>query len=150
MINNELNASSNHSTSSYSTTASQKHLRFGNVEILDMPMELGEHPPSQGGPSLTIGWEAESRRSTNVDLYEMCKFGRERCEFHLSPNERASILLRAGYSTQDIVTACNEAELTLKQREATIKNQKWEFLHVASESAGRKLKKMAIRANPAA
>jgi DNA-binding transcriptional MerR regulator len=122
-----------------------KKLRFGSVEIRDIPMELGNHPPTEGGAPVTLGWQPESTRVTHIDVYELYKGDepRPRHEWKLSVSDRSAILLRAGYSLSDIKEASDRAEETTKEREATLRGQSFESLHLAKERAGHKLKNLS-------
>ena len=132
---------SSHSSSISSRTKLQKKLRFGELEIIDLPIELGNHPPSCGAP-ITIGWDPLERRHVHVDVYEVYRDDRRRLdELKLDVSERACILLRAGYSIDEIADATSEAQDILKSREESSLQHKWEFFQLASERAGNKIKK---------
>jgi hypothetical protein len=122
-----------------------KKLRFGSIEIRDIPMELGNHPPTEGGAPVTLGWQPESTRVTHIDVYELWKGDEPRPEheWKLSVSDRTAILLRAGYPLSDIIEASERAEETIKEREATLRGQSFESLHLAKERAGRKLKNLS-------
>jgi hypothetical protein len=124
-------------------------VQFGSVEIRDMPMVLGQHPPTGGGAPLTLDWEPTQIRELPVDLYEVYKEdGREpvrrESDLQMTQWDRAQILLRAGYSLDDIAVASEEAQLVLKQRESSLAAQKVEFWHLARESAQRKVSRAAM------
>jgi hypothetical protein len=123
----------------------KKRLRFGAVEIKDMPIVLGDNTPSDGAP-ISIGWKAESStRHTTVDLLELCKsHKRDKAALRLSPDERVAVLMRAGYSFDDIREAWENATERRKQREASLRQQKWEFI----ETASRKVKKLVKQKKP--
>jgi hypothetical protein len=105
-------------SSSTSKTSLDKKFRFGRITIWDLPMELGNHPPTSGGAPITVGWKSETPpRTTYVDNYELCK--NPRGDLKMTAKERAIILLRAGYTIQQIAKACEQAQETLKQREAS-------------------------------
>jgi hypothetical protein len=131
-----------------------KRLRFGSVEIIALPMELGNHPPSQGAP-VTVGWEPIDTRKTTVDLYEIFREGSRRGKNNLKLElfERAVILLRAGYSIDEIGEATEAAHETMKLRAESSQTQKWEYFQLTASKAGRKIKKIVTlrrRAAPAA
>jgi hypothetical protein len=136
-------SSSSLSSSSRKSSLNKKKLRFGSIEIRDIPMELGNHPPTAGGAPVTLGWQFESTRVTHIDVYELCKDDepRPKHEWKLSASDRTAILLRAGYSLSDIHEASERAEETMKEREATLRGQWLESLHLTKERTGRKLKK---------
>jgi hypothetical protein len=129
-------------SSSRKSSLNNKKLRFGSIEIHDIPMELGNHPPTEGGAPVTLGWQTESTRITHVDVYELFKDDepRPKHEWKLSVTDRTAILLRAGYTFSDIKEASDRAAETMNEREATLRGQSFESLHLAKERAGRKLK----------
>lgn len=131
------------STSSItSKTTLTKQVRFGRVEIRDMAMELGQHPPTQGGPPINIGWDVVSVRELPVEVYEICKYDeptRSENELKIDATERTKILLRAGYSIFEITHASEDASNILKQRQESLSSQKIEFFHLARESAQKNL-----------
>jgi hypothetical protein len=147
-----MNPTSSLPTSSSKSSLGQilpKKLRFDYVVIRDMPIELGEHPASDGAP-ITIGWEPESTRKVHIDLYELSRDDPKTVhELRLSVTERAKMLLDAGYDIEDIVNASEQAQAILKQRNDSSRNQKWEVLQEAREKASRTIKKLT-RSNPAA
>lgn len=107
-----------------------------------MPMILGEHPTSEGGAPVTIGWEAEGIRKIPLDLYELYRSDdpvRSTAELRIDATERAHILLGAGYSLAEMAEAAEAAQKTRKQRQESVSSQKMEFFHVVAESAHRKL-----------
>ncbi len=119
-----------------------KHIRFGHVAFQDMPIELGQDPPTQGGAPITIGWEPIGVREVPIDVYEICKRDepiRSEAELKIDVTERAEMLLRAGYSILEIAQASEDASKLLKQRQETISLQKMEFFHLARESAQKKI-----------
>lgn len=86
---------------------------FGVVEILEFPIILGDHPDvTEGGPALTMDWEAETYERTTVDATESNRVrsaigARRRCR-----NEREALLLNAGFSSKELLIAENEALMT--------------------------------------
>jgi hypothetical protein len=108
-------------------------VQFSHVEIRDMPMVLGQHPPSGGGAPLELDWEPiQIRQLPIVDLYEqvykqqgddggddpvvVVRSGESEL-LPLSPWDRAEILLRAGYSLNEIAQGSQDAQLVWKQRD---------------------------------
>lgn len=57
----------------------------------------------------------------------------------MDPRERAEILIGAGYTFDDLILATEAADDLKKKRTDSLNSQKMEFLHVAAESARRKL-----------
>jgi hypothetical protein len=136
-------------TNSFSSCYSiEKKLRFDHVAIRDMPIELGEHPQAHG-PPLTIGWEPQETRHMTVDVYELIKNRRSGNNLKIPKADRADMLVRAGYSVNEIIAAVEQCNAVCKQREASQRGQKWEMFIVVKERAARALKK-SIPGSPAA
>ena len=125
-------------TATYLDRLANKKVRFGSLEIKEMPMELGDAPASCGAP-VTIGWEACDIRRTSIRVFEQLKEEpRQPHEFRLSSDERAEILKRAGYSRAQIEHAASSARNDLKKRETSLKTYGW-------NNATFKLKKLLTR-----
>jgi hypothetical protein len=129
--------SSHDSFKSTSTDCSvQKKLRFGRIEIFNLPVELGDNTPSEGAP-ITLGWKAESTCYTYVNIHEALKDDpRPERELRLSETERASRLVLAGYSLGQIQQATEEAQISRKQREVSSEQPEWR------QKATRKVRKI--------
>jgi len=104
----------------------QKKVRFGRLDIIDMPIEIGDTLPSEGAP-ITIGWEPCGRIKINVDRYEEVRdLPRRQHELRLSSEERREMLLRLGYSQSQVRDATVKARGARKKREASIRNFEWD------------------------
>ena len=113
------NTSSSRNTRSRQGGGRNKKLRFGALEIYDIPMELGIHPPNAGGAPVTLGWEPQSMRQTTIDLYELTRY--RSGDFKLSVEDRTGILERAGYTKHQIAQGAELARILVKQRESTLR-----------------------------
>jgi hypothetical protein len=114
----------------------QKKLRFGRIEIFNLPIELGDNTPSEGAP-ITLGWKADNTCYTYVNIHEALKDApRPEYELRLSEAERASRLVLAGYSLGQIRQATEEAQTSRKEREVSSQQPKWR------QKATRKMRKI--------
>jgi hypothetical protein len=49
----------------------KKSVNFSQVEIIELPIILGDNPSlSSGGPPMCVGWEPMRRSEFPVDVYE--------------------------------------------------------------------------------
>jgi hypothetical protein len=134
---------SSSSSGSYSSTrySIERKVRFDHVAIRDMPIELGEHPEADG-PPLTIGWEPQGEtRHMTVELYELLKNRRKGRKLKIPKTDRADMLVRAGYSVDEIVAAVEQCTEVRKRRESSQRGQRWEMFAVVKERATKVLRK---------
>ena len=68
----------------------KRSVRFDQIEIIELPIILGDNPSSStGGPPMTVDWEALRRTEFGLDFYE--KFRPQR-----KANRRKLIISSAG------------------------------------------------------
>lgn len=48
----------------------QDAVRFHQIEIIELPIILGDNPSVAKGPPLTVGWDALRRSTFTIDFYE--------------------------------------------------------------------------------
>ena len=59
-------------------TGIKKSVRFSQVEIIELPIVLGDSPSvSTGGPPMSVDWTPLRRTNFTIDFYED-EFGRQR------------------------------------------------------------------------
>jgi hypothetical protein len=83
----------------------RKQVNFANVTVLDFPMQLGANT-SMRSP-LTIGWKFLKRKDYDIDRYEEMRPASRRRPYNqlrIPEEERTNILLKQGYSLQEIAT----------------------------------------------
>lgn len=106
--------------------ATTKSVSFGEVDILEFPIILGENPAVSGGAPIEIGWELLDRQKRDVQLYEYMRGSQRRLDrksFVLSASERARMLKGLGYTKTDIESATLRAEAAQKQRTESLKEE---------------------------
>ena len=46
----------------------KRRVTFGNIEIIELPVEIGDGPAF--GPPISVGWEAMARTEFNLEFFE--------------------------------------------------------------------------------
>ena len=85
---------------------------FDSVEINEHPITLGSNPSvADGGPPIEIEWQAQSYEVTTVDDFEDSRAEKTTTTSansskssvrKLSPQERMNLLIKAGFSEEDL------------------------------------------------
>jgi hypothetical protein len=88
-----------------------KKLRFNAIEIIEFPVGLGDNPSVPDGPPVSCCFEGPQRRVTvALELFEEYRpKRRSRRDLRLCKKRREKLLLRRGYSEEDISRATLEA-----------------------------------------
>ena len=99
-----------------------KEVKFGeSITIQEYPIELGDNPGCSAGAPIQIGWTPFKTTIRNLDLYEYCRGDRRRgTALLLSVPERNKILLRLGYSQEEIQDLTEAVTHARKQRAETV------------------------------
>jgi hypothetical protein len=90
-------------------------VRFHTVEIIELPLCVGDNPAVSAGVPISLDWDAQRRTTLSLDWFEAIRppFTSTR---RLSSRRRKSILLKNGCSPHEIKLATLEAEITKQQR----------------------------------
>mmetsp|Transcript_73005 Transcript_73005/g.101533 ORF Transcript_73005/g.101533 Transcript_73005/m.101533 type:complete len:154 (-) Transcript_73005:181-642(-) len=122
-----------------SSSSSKKQVCFGDLEIRSYGIVLGDHPNVSNGAPIQIGWDFHETQIRNLDLYEVMRGERRRGKKQLSipVQKRGQMLLRAGYTLDEIGSAALEASECRKLRADSLKNQGWESARLVLETTGR-------------
>lgn len=125
----------------------KKTVSFKSVEIAQYAMVLGDHPSADGLP-LCLAWEADVKSLFKIDEYENAKpVPRSRHQFWMPAQYREDMLLRTGVTASEMLRITKETRRIQKSRHRSIKNQKWDKLHLFLEETGKKLKKITSLAS---
>lgn len=82
---------------------------FDSVEISEHPITLGVNPAvADGGPPIEIEWECQSYELTTVDDFEQSKEGNLRTIKKLRAEARIDLLLKAGFTREELVRTEDE------------------------------------------
>jgi poly-gamma-glutamate capsule biosynthesis protein CapA/YwtB (metallophosphatase superfamily) len=124
-----------------------KKLSFDKVEIIELPIALGDNPSVSTGAPLTVEWKSQKRTTFSLDFFE--KFRperRSRKNLVISPENRKDILLNHGFCLEEILDASLEADRIKRDRRETKKQQR---LVVVSSPTGQardqKLTRLELR-----
>mmetsp|Transcript_23850 Transcript_23850/g.67396 ORF Transcript_23850/g.67396 Transcript_23850/m.67396 type:complete len:152 (-) Transcript_23850:326-781(-) len=112
------------------TKSSHKELRFTNVTIQTYPIQLGDNPACSMGAPIQISWDPINSEIVDVDFYEFYRNKERKSsskELMMKPEKRGQMLLRLGYSMEEIASAALEADSIRAQRAETLSSsQGWE------------------------
>ena len=121
----------------------KKSVSFNNIEISEYPMELGDNPSCTGVP-VTIGWEADTMNTFELDEYERLRSSpRTKQEFRLPPMHRRQLLLSSGITMKEMEETRKESQKIQTRRRNSVQTKKWDKVHYAFEKTTRKLKKVS-------
>ena len=124
----------------------EKKVCFDSIDIFEHANEIGDNPAVTSGVPLTISWECQHYVSWDLDQYEALRGPRKvKNRLRLPVHERTQLLVKCGYSIEDIITRSLQVREEREARAESIKNKKWDGLHQAIESTTRKFKKVARR-----
>lgn len=135
------------SSSTMSKSGLTKRLRFRTLEVIEFPMEIGDNPSVKSGCPVRLGDEVLSRNRVDINQFEAMKVERRtKNKLRMDAPERSAILIRAGYTVNQIIESCVLANEIKKQREESYSKQPWDNLSYALATPGRRVKKMFVAA----
>jgi hypothetical protein len=98
-------------------TMSDKQVSFDSIEIIELPMTLGDNPSVSKGAPLTVEWVAQQRTTFGIDFFEKYRPSRRsRRGLVLSAEVREKILLDRGFCLEEILSASWEVEAAKVRR----------------------------------
>lgn len=99
-----------------------------SLRIIEFPMILGDNPSClSSGPSVCMGWEPQSERTFNFDLYEHLRCDRRRKRpYLLKPDQRMKLVLAAGHSKDEINDSILAVTLAQKLRTESLEDTGWD------------------------
>ena len=121
----------------------KKQVSFSHLQIRTYETILGDNPSCTGGPSLSIGWRYNPEHfNSTVDEYESKQdnfYGGEGLrpqdiDLVLHRSERESILLKTGYTRQDLAEAVRKLNKAKNRRRQTVHNLPVMFFEEKAES----------------
>jgi hypothetical protein len=112
-----------------------KKVTFGDVDIYEHPIILGDNPAVTSGAPVTIDWHCQDQLSCPVEIYENTRgTRRRRRKLLMKVSARAILLLAAGYTIDDIADASMNAQEIKNGRRESMGNQGWDRLNIAFET----------------
>ena len=125
--------------SRFGRTGSSSHLdsiQFGNISIREYANTMGDNPSCGDGPALSLGWAFKSQPIVmSIDDYESSRPPRRVLDALAIPQERREkILVRLGFSYEDILQAIVEKRYDQACREQTLSRLKYQALEERLEA----------------
>lgn len=125
--------------SRFGRTGSSSHLdsiQFGTISIREYANTMGDNPSCGDGPALSLGWAFKSQPVViSVDDYESSRPPRRVLDALAIPQERREkILVRLGFSYEDILQAIVEKRYDQACREQTLSRLKYQALEERLEA----------------
>lgn len=101
-----------------------KAVSFGDVTILEFPVVLGSNPAVSAGCPIELGWERLTEEIQQMEFFEYMREGQRRSDrkrLVIPVPERAKLLMRAGYTIEEIATAVMLVQELQRQRAESLK-----------------------------
>lgn len=108
----------NNSCMKTSPRRTQDSISFGNVQIRQYDVIIGDNPSTKKGPSIDIDWKYQQNHEIPIDTYESKREGVRRTvsKLFIAPKERMHRLNKWGYTNSEILTV---------QKEASAMRERW-------------------------
>lgn len=116
-----------------------KSVSFGNIEINEHDIILGNHPCVSSGPPIMLSWQPRSQFEFTVDDYEEIK--PESKVVPLPADFRESFLSTDGYTHRELEKAIRDANVTKRERRRTVNMAHTEWVQEITEGMQRSLRK---------
>ena len=123
------------STNSINKDEARRQVRFGEVEIWEFPIVIGDNPGCSSGAPIQIGWIPIGSMTQTVNFYEQRR-GKRKRNLIIPVEKRGKILLHAGYSIYEIGNAAVHVDHIKKLRAESLQNQGWDNISVLLEMTG--------------
>ena len=95
----------------------KKQVGFSTIEIIELPVILGDNPSVSSGAPLTIGWKAQKRIRFQLDFFETHRpKRRSKDKLRMSAEERELLLLHQGHTLHEIYKATRTVKRRRVQR----------------------------------
>uniref|UniRef100_A0A7R9ZSV8 Uncharacterized protein n=1 Tax=Craspedostauros australis TaxID=1486917 RepID=A0A7R9ZSV8_9STRA len=103
------------------TPPKRKSVRFDAIELIEMPITLGDNPSVSKGCPITVEWQHQRRQSCNLEVFEEVRSTMRRgvaspTARKLSSKKRLQLLLNSGVDQQEIAMAAKSASEIKQQR----------------------------------
>lgn len=133
--------------------SSKTKVTFSTLQIRTYETVLGDNPSCTGGPPLSIGWRYNPEHyDSTVDEYERKQdqlYGGPEIrpldiDLVLHRSEREAILLKMGYTQQDLADAVRRLNKAKSKRRQTVHNLPVMFLEEKAESCRRSVGRLFL------
>mmetsp|Transcript_13357 Transcript_13357/g.38451 ORF Transcript_13357/g.38451 Transcript_13357/m.38451 type:complete len:321 (+) Transcript_13357:243-1205(+) len=122
-------SASSPSNASSSRQPKRKSVRFQKVELIELPITIGDNPSVSSGCPVTVEWKSQHRESCGVDDYEVKKDqkklsssspkNKKKLARKLSNRQRCLMLYQNGCTLEDMKVAARQAEEIKQQRRSS-------------------------------
>lgn len=102
-------------TTATTTKKPNKQLRFRYIEIIELPMVLGDNPCVQDGPPISVCWKPQRRVKACLERFESIRPPRRGTQ-RMCRRLRCALLSKQGVADNEIEQATMEAKITKLQR----------------------------------
>lgn len=103
----------------------QVRLQWGYVELREYGQCLGDHPACSRGAPIQLDWNYHCMATLSIDHYEQSRHGRNDNSLRIPSSYRQFILMRLGYSPQDLADAIRTKTIDQKKRVQTVSRLKY-------------------------
>ena len=87
----------------------QKSVTFNTIEIIQLRYCIGDHPcVTSGSVPISIDWEVQTKTTLPLDYFETIRPAKQPQVRRFSARTREKMLLRMGYTTEEIKEAIQE------------------------------------------
>eukprot|EP00542_Grammatophora_oceanica_P014297 CAMPEP_0194040930 /NCGR_PEP_ID=MMETSP0009_2-20130614/12859_1 /TAXON_ID=210454 /ORGANISM="Grammatophora oceanica, Strain CCMP 410" /LENGTH=244 /DNA_ID=CAMNT_0038684225 /DNA_START=20 /DNA_END=751 /DNA_ORIENTATION=+ len=109
------------SCSSSSTSTAESSVGFGNVEIHEFALTIGDSPAVSDGPPISLSWTETRHKVVEFERFERVRDGLRRSgpELEIDAGVRRELLLRLKFSREEIYEAEIDSYNVYMQRLAT-------------------------------
>ena len=116
-----------------------KSVSFGTITVTDFPIELGDNPACSKGAPIQMGWTAYESHTHNLEIYDFCRQSerKSRRKLIMTFERRNQLLIKAGYTMEEVMDAAMEAAAIQKSRRESLEGQGWERFVTVLESTGK-------------
>ena len=105
-----------------SSSSYTKEVAFGELEIREYALCLGDNPSCSSGAPVTLEWEPQAEYQRNLQFYEYTRQSERRSKCpKMSVQKRAQLLLASGYTLEQIAAAVLQVDEAKKMRAESLK-----------------------------
>jgi len=127
----------------------KKRVHFGDIEVREYGVTLGDHPDCVRGPPISLDWDYVELESKDLETYESSRGPRRRREtLVMSLIARKQLLLNTGFTKYELREAANEVKKVQKNRTSSDKYYPVYDAGFAIRSVAKSLRKSIVSSSP--
>lgn len=121
-----------------------RHVSFSSVEVMEFEYALGTGSVSCQGPPVCVSSNLVNKQGYDIDRYEAIRSYSRRHykDLHLTVLEREDLLLKSGYTEEEIGNADFDGQEIRFQRWKSVDRMAWDGWAARKESVGRTIRKL--------